>query len=138
MTTETSTTAISSVSGLNLTKNSNLKSNNYVQKRNVYQFETEKIEQQSTENSTCNTRLGKVSKNFICVEFFSLFSSTQLCCVTYFFIFFFFFFSDEYFPFRSDDIKDEFHLLSKSCIVLAPPCIDFYFLFHFTIFRVEK
>lgn len=62
MTTETSTTAISSVSGLNSAKNTNLKSTNNVQKRNVYQFETEKIEQQSTENPACNTRLGKVRK----------------------------------------------------------------------------
>jgi hypothetical protein len=60
MTTETSTTAISSISGLNSSKNSNVKSNSNVQKRAVYQFETEKIELQSSE-APCNSRLGKVS-----------------------------------------------------------------------------
>jgi hypothetical protein len=60
MTTETSTTAISSISGSQpqSAKSSKVKPNN-VQKRAVYQFEAEKIELQSTE-TPCNTRLGKV------------------------------------------------------------------------------
>lgn len=67
MTTETSTT-ISSISGTNIqTISSTAAKPQNVQKRTVHQFETDKIEVQSSETPTAPTALNKVSKSSFCV-----------------------------------------------------------------------
>lgn len=76
MTTETSTTAISSISGsnsnihggANVSKQSQPPPHqHHVQKRTFHQFETEKNEQQNSENSHPR-RFGKVNKNHINIQ----------------------------------------------------------------------